>query len=60
MLVDINDYKLKKLSKAAIEIGESTRNNGFAFAEAFFAIAYKAREIASRIEANEKELNKYK
>ncbi|TCI99996.1 hypothetical protein [Cytobacillus praedii] len=60
MIVDLNEYKLEKVSKNLKDITLSTKQGGYAFADACYRLAFKAREIASRIEANEKELSKNK
>ena len=58
MMTDLDEYKTRKISKTIGEICNSTRDGGYAIAEACYALAYKARKIDSQIKANQMNLNK--
>lgn len=43
-----------------VEMSETIKQGGMLLGDACYILAYKAREYAARMEANEKELNKLK
>lgn len=57
---ELERYKIKKMSQAMSEMAEVTKNSGYIMAEACYTLAYKAREIDSRIKANQKEIELYR
>jgi hypothetical protein len=59
-MTDINEYKLKKLSRKISEIGESTRSGGYAIAEAIYAFAFRMKEMDSQLKANQRNIDKLK
>lgn len=60
MLVNIEDFKKRKLNRTIVEMSESIKQGGMSLGDACYILAYKAREHAARMEANEKALNKLK
>lgn len=53
-MTDINEFKMKKYMQKIVEIGNSTREIGYMFANAFYTLAYKVREYESQLKANER------
>lgn len=59
-MVDINEYKFKKLTKMAAEIGSSIKEGGYIMAETCFALAYKVKEVDSQMKVNQMNIDKLK
>ncbi|MGK4040878.1 hypothetical protein AB0Y20_01155 [Heyndrickxia oleronia] len=60
MIINIEDFKIKKMNRTMVEMSETIKQGGMLLGDACYILAYKAREYAARMEANEKELNKLK
>ena len=51
---DIERQIHKRHIKAISKLAQSTKEGGYVLAEACYALAYKAKEIASQMECNER------
>lgn len=60
MIINFEEYKLRRAERKMKELAESTKSGGYAIAEACFSLAYRAREIAAQIENNERNNDRFK